>query len=594
MRVYKSLAATGLALGIALLALSCSSGHGRRPTQGSTPTLTGHVITATGAPSAGAAVQLSLLSSVTDSGGNFNFSLQSPGNYGLSVQGSDGVFASQTVAVNTGNNQITVTLNPSPGEFTVVGVEPKLNALAVPLTGPFQISFSRNVNPTADLPTAFVFTPSIGNFSVAVDGAAVTLTPARELKLGQRYKLRIGGVRAIDGTRLNHEVFTYFTADTVDDIAPAFILSSPSNGATNVPLNQTMLITYSDVIAPPAGGFSAQFTPEAAIREIAAEDNILRISFLGMLAANTDYTLNITPVRDYSGNYSQPVQITFKTGTTALAFDDIEPTWNVFSNAIIFSRAIGGKYDLFQINADGSGLLQLTSTPANERHPSYSSDGSLVTYASDESGDWDIWVQSVSTGEKTRLTYLPEDETSPAFCGTFSQLIAYVRREGSPASSHIYLMNADGSFSRRADDTSTRDETSPSFHPLLDNQMLFVASEGGDYDIFSKSAFLESDNPVNVDLTSDLTGNEYEACFSADGSTIAFISDQTGVKNVWVMDPAGSAHYAVTRFTDTVDSMTYSPISGDDRVVVSMGPSNSHSLYVVSLVSGNIERRLTE
>ncbi len=594
MRVCRSIAATGLALGIALLVLSCGSGHGRKPTQDASPNLSGHVVTATGAPSVGAAVQVSLLSTISDSDGNFSFSLQSSGNYSLSVQGSDGIFASQTVAVNAGDNQITVSLDPSPGEFTVVGVEPRLNALAVPLTGPFQISFSRNVNPIADLSSAFTFTPSIGDFTATVDGATVTLIPARELKLGQRYRLRAEGVRAVDGTRLNREVFTYFTADTVDDIAPAFVSSSPANGATNVPLNQTVLITYSDAIAPPTGGFAAQFTPAASIREIAAEENILRISLVGMLSVNTNYTLDVAPVRDISGNVSEAVQISFKTGTIALAFDDIEPTWNVFSNAVIFSRAVDGKYDLFRINTDGTGLAQLTSTPANERHPSYSSDGSLVAYASDESGNWDIWVQSVSSGAKTRLTYLPEDETTPAFCGTFSQLIGFVRREGSPASSRIYLMNADGSYNRLADETSSRDETAPSFHPLLDNQMLFATSEGGEYDIFSKSAFLESGNPVNVNLTADLTGNEYEACFSADGSTIAFISDQTGIRNVWVMDPSGSVHYVVTRFTDHVHSLTYSPISGDDRVVVSMGPSGSHSLYIVSLVSGNVERRLTE
>lgn len=594
MRMNKGLAVTGLALLTALFTLSCGSGHGRKPTQDASPTLTGHVVTATGTAAVGATVQLSLLSSVTDADGNFAFNLQSPGNYNLSIQGSDGTFASQAVAVNAGDNQVSVTLDPSPSEFTVVSVEPRLNAPAVPLTGPFQVTFSRRVNPTTDLPSAFVFTPGIGDFSASVNGATVTIIPARELKLGQEYRLCIDGVRAVDGTRLGHEVFTYFTADTVDDIAPAFVSSSPADGATNVPLNQTVLITYSDNIAPPMGGFAVVFTPAASIREIAAEENVLRITLTGMLAANTNYTLDIAPLRDLAGNLSEAVQIAFKTGTTAVAFDDIEPTWNVFSNAIIFSRAVGGKYDLFRVNTDGTGLLQLTSTPANERHPSYSSDGSLVAYASDESGNWDIWIQSVTSGAKTRLTYLPEDETAPAFCSTFSQLIAFVRREGSPASSRIYLMNADGSYNRRADETSSRDETAPSFHPLLDNQLLFVANEGGDYDVFSKSAFLESGSPANVNLTADLTGNEYQACFSADGSAIAFISDQAGVRNVWVMDPAGSSHYAVTRFADPVHSLAYSPISGDDRVVVSMGPSGSHSLYIISLVSGNIERRLTE
>ncbi len=583
-----------LALASLIFFVSCASGHGRQPSPSSSPTLIGHVTTVAGAPAANASVQLSLLTSYTDSDGNFSFQLQSPGIYNLSIQGADGVFFAQDVFVSNGDNQLTVVLDPSPSKFTVVRVNPHLNSQEALLLGPIEITFSRSINPASISASSFLLTPGVGEIEFVVDGASVRLYPSRELKPGQRYRLRIAGVSAVDGTRLSAEAFTFFCTTAIDKAAPVALASIPSNGASDVPLNQAVQVTYSDTIAPPEGGYSAAIEPALEIRELAAEDNILRIILAGMFIPNTDYVITVNPVQDYSGNLSQPFQVTFRTGTTAVAFDDIEPAWNVFANTIIFSRAIGGRYDLYRINADGSGLSQVTDTSANERHPSFSSDGSLVAYASDVSGNWDVWVRSLTSGASSQLTFLPENETSPAFCGTYSQIIAFVRSEGLPSNSRIYLMNADGSFSRRADERSSRDEWSPIFHPLLDNQLLYVTNEGGDNDIFSKSAFIDSSNPVNVNLTATLTGNESAASFSADGSTIAFLSDQTGVRNVWVMDPAGSAHYAVTRFSEPVHSLAYSPIAGDDRVVVSMGPSSSRSLYVVSLVSGNIERRLTE
>jgi len=203
-------------------------------------------------------------------------------------------------------------------------------------------------------------------------------------------------------------------------------------------------------------------------------------------------------------------------------------------------------------------------------------------------------VFTLATGESVRITSLPEDETAPAFSGTFTQLIAYVRHETSPSNDRIYVMNSDGSFSRPADESSTRSEFEPVFHPLLDNQMLYISYSGTDRDIFSKSAFLDSDSPVNINLTEDLTSEEYAACWAPDGSTIAFISDLSGVRNIWVMDPSGSAHFQVTHFTDPVHSLAYSPLPGDDRVVVSAGPSDSRSLYLVSLISGETQLRLTQ
>ena len=583
---------------LAAVILFCAcSGGGAKPAPGPGAegvSLNGQVVDETGAPVSDAAVQLSMLSTITDADGTFSFILQTAGYYSLSIQSPAGVFRAETVTVPDGGANALITLDPTPSRFALVGIQPMLNSVDAPLRAPIVLAFSRSIDESMLSAASFSLSPSAGELAVSVNGSEAQIQPLYELKTSQRYRLEISNVRSIDGAQLGSDAYSFFTTQMRDDQPPVLVRTVPSDGATNIPRNQSFEFTFSDEVQAPSGGLQAAFTPYTPIAQITASENTVKISPDGMLDASTEYTLALDPVTDAAGNLSEPATLTFTTGTAVMAFDDIEPHWNSFANAIVFARAAGGAYDLYLISPEGASQERLTNTYTSERHPRFSSDGQLVVYQSNESGNWDIYARSLESGLSSQLTFLPEDEVSPVFSGTFSQLIAYVRLESEPNDSRIFLMNADGSFNRAADESATRDEYAPIFHPLLDNQLLFITYEGGDRDVFSKSAFLESDSPVNANLTSNLAGNEFQAVWAPDAQAIAFISDQSGVRNVWLMDPSGSAHYQITHFADPVHSIAYSPIPGEERVVVSVGPGNSRSLYIVSLISGDVERRLTE
>jgi len=581
---------------IALLLAACGGG-GTKPTPGpgrAGVSLNGQVVNDAGASVSGAAVQLSMLSATSDTDGSFSFSLQSAGYYSLSIQSPAGVFHAETVTVPDSGAEVLITLDPTPSRFALVGVHPMLNSENAPLRDPIVLTFSRSIDESMLSSATFALSPTAGELTISVNGSEVQLQPLYELQTSQRYRLEVSNVRALDGAQLASDAYNFFTTQSRDDQPPVLVRTAPAHGATNVPRNQSFEFTFSDEVQAPSGVLQAAFTPSVPIAQITVSENTVKVSPGGMLEASTEYALTLEPVSDAVGNLSESSSLSFTTGTAVMAFDDIEPHWNSFANAIVFARAAGGAYDLYLISPEGTNLERLTDTYAGERHPRFSSDGQLIVYQSNEDGNWDIFARSLESGLSSQLTFLPEDEVSPVFSGTFSQLIAYVRQESEPNDSRIFLMNADGSFNRAADESATRDEYEPVFHPLLDNQLLCVTYEGGDRDVFSKSAFLESDNPVNANLTSNLVGNEFQAVWAPDAQAIAFISDQSGVRNVWIMDPSGSAHYQITHFTDPVHSLAYSPIPGEERVVVSVGPGNSRSLYVVSLISGGIERRLTE
>lgn len=101
---------------------------------------------------------------------------------------------------------------------------------------------------------------------------------------------------------------------------------------------------------------------------------------------------------------------------------------------IAFSRDVGGNRDIFSINADGTGLVNLTNTATvGESQPNWSPDGQKIVYS--RSG---IWVMNADGSGQTQLRATGSD---PAWSGD-GQKIVFV---DVPGGHRLYTMNSDGS-----------------------------------------------------------------------------------------------------------------------------------------------------
>lgn len=63
--------------------------------------------------------------------------------------------------------------------------------------------------------------------------------------------------------------------------------------------------------------------------------------------------------------------------------------------------------DLWVAQADGSDPRRLTSHPAEERHPVFSPDGSLIAFSAEYEGNLDVYLIPVEGGQPRRLTWHP-------------------------------------------------------------------------------------------------------------------------------------------------------------------------------------------
>src|SRR5262249_36223669 len=70
--------------------------------------------------------------------------------------------------------------------------------------------------------------------------------------------------------------------------------------------------------------------------------------------------------------------------------------------------------DIWEVSSAGGDARLLVSHPANEQRPLYSPDGKRLAFTSSRTGNGDVYVLTLATGELTRLTF---DDTNELVSG---------------------------------------------------------------------------------------------------------------------------------------------------------------------------------
>lgn len=70
------------------------------------------------------------------------------------------------------------------------------------------------------------------------------------------------------------------------------------------------------------------------------------------------------------------------------------PSWSPDGMTVVFSRLVGGDYQLFTMRPDGSGTVQITSGNFIDQYPSFSPDGRKIVFARNTSGTIGLWTMN--------------------------------------------------------------------------------------------------------------------------------------------------------------------------------------------------------
>ncbi len=201
---------------------------------------------------------------------------------------------------------------------------------------------------------------------------------------------------------------------------------------------------------------------------------------------------------------------------------------------------VGGvqNWDVFLINADGSGETNLTNAPGVERTPAWSPDGSRIAFMSMRSGREEIYVINVDGSGQANLTnsrLFVSHSSEPVWSPDGARITFIAQQPDGPYGYDIYAMNVDGSGLTNV--TSEPSGYLGAFAWSPDGSMIAFAS-GGVADIY----VVNPDGSGRTNLTNS-QGGEGHPAWSPDGNQIAFSSEG----EIYVMNADGSGRTRLTR-----------------------------------------------
>lgn len=215
------------------------------------------------------------------------------------------------------------------------------------------------------------------------------------------------------------------------------------------------------------------------------------------------------------------------------AFEDSAPAWAPDGQTIIFQREDEeGNRDIWQINATGGAVRNLTNTPAiREQHPRYAPDGTAIVFdsnrleAAEDGGsdgiqNYEIYWMSLLSDSLARLTTWSRWDMYPSL---------------SPSGEHLVWRRA-----LRTDE-----------------------DDGQNFDIFVKD--MRTGMETNVTQHSAFDTNPH---WSPSGDWIVFASNRNGSFDLYVIRPDGSELRPITNSGSRSLGYSRPSFSGDGTQVI--------------------------
>lgn len=234
----------------------------------------------------------------------------------------------------------------------------------------------------------------------------------------------------------------------------------------------------------------------------------------------------------------------------ARLFFQVEPAWSPDASQIAFSSGRSGTFDLFVMDADGTGTRRLTSGKQDDSHPTWSSDGGRLAFER----DGDIYVIGVDGSGLRRISDTTVEEREPSWSPDGTS-IAFVRRTPGTAVRELWLMRPDGS-GRRAVTSHDATVATPSWSP--DSTRVVYASNRDDvYALFTIG--LDGKGLRSVAPTAS---DNFEPSWSPAGDTIAYFEDGA----IYAVELGGGAVEKLTDSANNDSSPVWNPQlpSGDE------------------------------
>ena len=259
------------------------------------------------------------------------------------------------------------------------------------------------------------------------------------------------------------------------------------------------------------------------------------------------------------------------------------PTFPI-DGTIVFHSNFDGDNEIYRMTA--TDLIQLTDNSWDDEYPVWSPDGEKIAFTANPDGHYDIFLMNADGSGVNRLTSSPTHEKEPAWFPD-GQSIAYTRETNRLIRKPVILFRVSILTKRtsRIIPGYQKGHAIPNVSPI-GGLLTFTGKRTMGWDA---AMYDMSKNEVTF---LDEGGESCRARFSKDGKKLAYVSSRAdGKGDIWIMNPDGTAKMRLTERNDTYDYFpSWSP---DDRFIV-FNSSLQHdhngdwALYVIEVKSRKV------
>jgi TolB protein len=323
------------------------------------------------------------------------------------------------------------------------------------------------------------------------------------------------------------------------------------------------------------------------------------IAFSELKSRGADATVVGAVTPDAGGNFSvsfRLVDVPKQEQLTGLVFNvaakDLRPTAHriadivyerltgekgVFSTRLAYVAKSPGRFQLIVADSDGFNAIPVVNSAEPIISPAWSPDGTRLAYVSFEGRKPSVYVQNVSSGQRTLLTRASGNQSAPSWSPDSSRIVFASSQSGG---TQLFVAGADGSGARRLTNSGAID-TAPNWAP--DGRIYFMSDRGGSPQIYRVGS--EGGNAERVTFEGNDNANPRVA---ADGKSMVFVKREGSRYMLAVQDFASKQVQVLTQ-GPVDESPSFAP---NGKLIVYASVYNGKGILAAVSADGRVKQRL--